>query len=249
MTIDPKTYHPEAQEFVNKTFLITGASDGIGRALAIGCASFGATVLLAGRSVKKLEAVYDEIVASGAPRPSIIAMDFAQADGNAYSSLAESVAAENDALHGLVHNAGVLGDMSPFEHYDLTKWQQVMHVNLTAAVALTQVLLPNLKSAETASLIFSSSSVGRKGRAFWGAYAVSKFAIEGFSQVLADENRKTGLRVNCVNPGGTRTGMRLKAYPAEDRSKLATPEEILGPYYFLLSDAGREFNGESLDAQ
>ncbi len=249
MTIDPKTFSPQPGEFKDKTFLITGASDGIGRALAIGCARFGATVLIAGRSVEKLEAVYDEILAVGAPRPSIIALDFAQADGDAYTALSDSVAAENDALHGLVNNAGLLGDLSPFEHYDLVTWQQVMHVNVTAAVALTQVLMPNLKSADSASVIFSSSSVGRKGRAYWGAYSVSKFAIEGFSQVLADENRKSGLRVNCVNPGSTRTDMRLKAFPAEDRSKLPTPEEVLAPYYYLLSDASVGCNGESLDAQ
>lgn len=244
-----KHYQAAEGSLIGKTILITGASDGIGKALAIRCAGLGATTLLLGRSVKKLEAVYDEIEANGGPRPSIIAMDLETATGEAYSSLAQSIADEHTEIHGLVHNAGILGELTPFEHYDLTLWQKVMHVNLTAAIALTQVVLPFLKKAEHSSIVFSSSSVGRKGRAYWGAYSVSKFATEGFSQVLADENRKTGVRVNCVNPGATRTAMRLKAYPGEDRDKLALPDDVLPSYLFLLSDESIGTSGQSLDAQ
>ncbi len=249
MAIDPKTFEPADMAFAGRTLFITGASDGIGKALALRCAGLGAKVLLAGRSAEKLGDVSDAIIEAGGLQPTLIALDFLEADGASFASLGDGIAAENQQLDGLVHNAGLLGDLTPFEHYDLVQWQKVMHVNLTAAVALTQVLLPLLKKAPTASLIFSSSSVGRQGRAFWGAYAVSKFATEGFAQVLADENQKTGLRVNCVNPGGTRTGMRLKAYPAEDRSKLPTPDQVLGPYLYLLSDESLEVNGQSLNAQ
>lgn len=234
----------------NRIILITGASDGIGRALALRCAELGAQVVLHGRDNAKLEAVYDEIVAiDGAARPSIAILDLAAADSSAYVSLAESLEQEFGRLDGLVHNAGILGDRFSIQQYDVVLWQQVMHVNVTAAFALTQVCLPLLLKSDDASIIFTSSGVGRQGRAFWGAYAVSKFATEGLSQVLADEHRGSNLRVNCVNPGATRTAMRLAAYPAEDRDKLKRPEEILDTYINLLGPDSSAVTGESLDAQ
>lgn len=234
----------------NRIILITGASDGIGRALALRCAELGAQVVLHGRNVRKLEAVYDEVEAiDGAPRPSIAVLDLATADSAAYVSLADSLDQEFGRLDGLVHNAGILGDRFSIQQYDVVQWQQVMHVNVTAAFALTQVCLPLLQKSEDASIIFVSSGVGREGRAFWGAYAASKFATEGLSQVLADEHRDSNLRVNCINPGATRTSMRLEAYPAEDRDKLKRPEDILEKYVYLLGPDSRGVTGESIDAQ
>lgn len=234
----------------DRIVLITGASDGIGKALAIHAAELGAQVILHGRNVSKLERVYDEIEAiEGAPRPSIAVLDLATAGTEAYRSLADSLEQEFGRLDGLVHNASILGDRFSIQQYDAAQWQQVMHVNLTAAFALTQVCLPLLLKSEDASIIFTSSGVGRKGRAYWGAYAVSKFATEGLSQVLADEHRQGNLRVNCINPGATRTEMRLAAYPGEDRDKLKRPEEILDKYIYLLGPESRGVTGQSLDAQ
>jgi NAD(P)-dependent dehydrogenase (short-subunit alcohol dehydrogenase family) len=234
----------------DRIVLITGASDGIGRALAIHAAELGARVILHGRNVGKLEKVYDAIEALGeAPQPSIAVMDLATAGSEAYTSLADSLAQEYGRLDGLVHNAGMLGDRYSIGQYDAAQWQQVMHVNVTAPFALTQVCLPLLQQSADASIIFTSSGVGRRGRAYWGAYAASKFATEGLSQVLADEHRHGPLRVNCVNPGATRTGMRLAAFPAEDRDKLKRPEEILATYLYLLGPDSRGVTGESLDAQ
>ena len=228
----------------------TGASDGIGRALAIHTAKLGSQVILHGRNTRKLEKVYDEIEAvAGAQRPSIAVMDLAVADSNAYTTLADSSADDFGRLDGLVHNAGILGERYAIEQYDAALWQKVMHVNVTAAVALTQVCLPLLHKSDNGAVIFTSSSVGRTGRAFWGAYAVSKFATEGLSQVLADEHRHSGLTVNCINPGPTRTNMRLDAYPGEDRDALKRPEEILATYVYLLGPDSRGVTGESLDAQ
>ena len=230
--------------------MITGASDGIGRALALRAATLGGQIILHGRNVQKLEKVYDDIEALGtAPRPSIAVLDLASANSNAYESLATNLAEEYGRLDGLVHNASIIGDRFSIEQYDAVQWQRVMHVNLTSAFALTQVLLPMVKKAEDPSIIFTSSSVGRTGRAHWGAYAVSKFGTEGLSQVLADEHRHGNLRVNCINPGATRTGMRLEAFPGEDRDKLKRPEEVLAPYLFLLGPDGKGMTGESLDAQ
>lgn len=234
----------------DRIILITGASDGIGRALALKTAELGAQVILHGRNVAKLESVYDEIEAiDGAPRPSIAVLDLATAGSDAYRSLADSLEQEFGRLDGLVHNASILGDRFSIEQYDAAQWQLVMHVNVTAAFALTQVCLPLLHKSDDASIIFTSSGVGREGRAHWGAYAVSKFATEGLSQVLADEHRQGNLRVNCINPGATRTNMRLEAYPAEDRDKLKRPEDILDTYIYLLGPESRGVTGQSLDAQ
>ncbi|MDJ0905085.1 MAG: YciK family oxidoreductase [Woeseiaceae bacterium] len=250
MDIEPRDYDCPNDILRNRIILITGASDGIGRALALEAARLGAQVILHGRNVAKLEKVYDAIEALGsAPRPSIVVMDLATADSGAYQSLADSLAAEFGRLDGLVLNAGILGDRFSIEQYDPSQWQQVMHVNVTSAFVLTQLCLPLLQQSEDASVIFTSSGVGRQGRAFWGAYAVSKFATEGLSQVLADEHRHSSLRVNCVNPGATRTDMRLAAYPAEDRDELKRPEDILPAYVYLLGPDSKGVTGESFDAQ
>ena len=250
MAADHQAYSYPQDLLCDRVILITGASDGIGRALALHAAEHGAQVILHGRNVTKLEKVYDEIETLGnAPRPSIAVMDLATANSDAYRSLADGLANEFGRLDGLVLNASLLGDRFSIEQYDAAMWQQVMHVNVTTAFALTQVCLPLLHKADDASIIYASSGVGRQGRAFWGAYAVSKFAIEGLSQVLADEHRGGNLRVNCINPGATRTNMRLEAFPAEDRDALKRPEEILPTYMYLLGPDSRGVTGQSLDAQ
>ncbi len=248
--MDHQNYEYPDDLLTGRVILITGASDGIGRALALEAARVGAQVILHGRNTGKLEKVYDEIEAlDGSLRPSIAVMDLATADGNAYLSLAESLESEFGRLDGLVNNAGILGPRQPIEQYEAAEWQKVLHVNLTAAFAITQVLLPLLKIAEQPSIIFTSSGVGRVGKAYWGAYSVSKFGTEALSQILAAEHSHTELRVNCINPGPTRTDMRLQAYPAEDRDKLKTPEQVLRPYLYLLGPDSRGVSGQSLDAQ
>ncbi len=248
--MEPREYEYSSNILDGRIVLITGASDGIGRALALHAATLGAQVVLHGRNTKKLEDVYDAVLAvEGARRPSIAVMDLAVADGDAYRSLAESLTQEFGRLDGLVHNASILGERYAIEQYDGALWQQVMHVNLTAAFAMTQVCLPLLKLAEDPSIVFTSSGVGRTGKAFWGAYAVSKFGTEGLSQVLAEEHRHSSLRVNCINPGPTRTGMRLAAYPAENRDELKRPEDILAAYVYLLGPDSRGVTAGSFDAQ
>lgn len=250
MTTDPRTYTYSDDVLRDRIILITGASDGIGKALALEAARLGAQVILHGRNTAKLEKVYDEIEAiDGAPRPSIAVLDLASANAESYTTLAQSLEDEFGRLDGLVNNASLLGERYSIEQYDAVLWQRVMHVNVTSAFALTQVALPLLKKSEDASIIFTSSGVGRTGKAFWGAYAVSKFATEGLSEVLADEHRHSALRVNCINPGATRTDMRLAAYPAEDRDALRRPEEILAAYIYLLSADSKGVTGESFDAQ
>jgi NAD(P)-dependent dehydrogenase (short-subunit alcohol dehydrogenase family) len=250
LSIDPRSYTYGDDILEGRIILITGSSDGIGRALALHAAQLGAQVILHGRSVPKLEKIYDAIEAiEGAPRPSIAVMDLESANAESYSTLADSIADEFGRLDGLVHNAGMLGDRFSIEQYDAVTWQKVLHVNVTAAFALTQVFMPLLQRSDDPSVIFTSSGVGRTGKAFWGAYAVSKFATEGLSEVLADEHRHGKLRSNCINPGATRTNMRLAAYPAEDRDALKRPEEILTPYIYLLGPDSKGVTGQSFDAQ
>jgi len=250
LSIDPRSYTYPDNILQNRIILITGSSDGIGKELALRAASLGAQVILHGRSVQKLEKIYDAIEAmDGAPRPSIAVMDLESANAESYTTLAQSIESEFGHLDGLVLNASILGERYSIEQYDAVLWQKVMHVNVTSVFAMTQVFLPLLQKSEDPSVIFTSSGVGRTGKAFWGAYAASKFATEGLSQVLADEHRHGKLRSNCINPGATRTNMRLAAFPAEDRDLLKRPEEILASYIYLLGPDSKGVTGESYDAQ
>lgn len=250
MSIDPNSYEYADDILKGRVVMITGATDGIGRALATHSARLGAQVILHGRSTKKLEEVYDEIDAmEGVPRPSIAVLDLAIADGDAYASLTESIEKEFGRLDGLVHNAGILGQRLSIEQYDVSEWQRVLHINLTAPFVMTQQLLPLLKKSKDPSIIFTSSGVARIGKAFWGAYSVSKFGIESLSQILAAENGHVPLRSNCINPGPVRTKMRLEAYPAEDRDALLTPDDIMAAYVYLLGPDSKGVTGQSFDIQ
>lgn len=243
-------YQPRPGLLEGRVILITGAGGGIGSALAQATASLGATVILLGRTTPKLERVYDEIVEAGSPRPGIFVMDLAEAGAEQYDQLGEAIDREYGRVDGLIHNAGILGERTPIEQYDVLTWQRVLHINLTAPFILTRALFPFLRRSEDASVIFTSSGVGRRGRAFWGAYAVSKFGTEGLMETLADEVIPgQNLRFNAVNPGATRTSMRAQAYPAEDPATLKTPEEITGVYLYLLGPDSRGVNGRSFDAQ
>jgi len=250
LSFDPRTYTASPTELEGRVIAITGASGGIGRAVAVACAGHGANVILIGRNTRKLEAVHAEIEAAGGPEPVIALLDLEKALAADYDQIATAVLERYGRLDGLVHSAGILGALSPIEHFDVPTWYRVMHVNVTAAFALTHVLIPALKRSADASVIFTSSGVGRRGRAYWGAYAVSKFALEGFSQVLASElEGSTAVRVNTLNPGRARTLMRRQAYPAEDASTLPMPESLTGPYIALLGPGSRGVTCGAFDCQ
>ncbi len=246
---DSRNYSPRKDLLTDRVILITGAGAGIGRAVAKAYAAHGATVSLLGRTLPKLEALRAEIVADGHAQPSITEMDLADTGKQAYQQLADDIRDEFGQLNGIVHNAGILGDRSPIENYDIKMWDEVMHINLTAPFIMTQTLLPLLRDSADASIIFTSSGVGRHGRSRWGAYSVSKFGTEGLSQILADELAATQVRVNCINPGRTRTAMRAAAYPQEDPQTVAAPEELVATYLYLMGPDSYDVNGQSLDAQ
>jgi NAD(P)-dependent dehydrogenase (short-subunit alcohol dehydrogenase family) len=248
--IASKQFIPAAGSFAGRVILITGASSGLGRALAIECARAGASVILSGRNGAKLERVYDEIEALGAPQPAIAMLDLATATAVDYDSLARVIETEFGKLDGLVHAAGLLGDRTPLEQYDVPTWCKVMHVNLTAPFILTQVLLPALRKSTDASIIFVSSGVVQNPRPFWGAYAVAKTGLESVRSMLSEElEGEPNIRVNSVNPGRMRTAMRAAAYPAEDPNSVPTPQSVSGIFLYLLSAQGRAVDGEYLEAQ
>lgn len=246
----PDNYQPRADLLADKTILVTGAGDGIGRSAALTYARHGATVLLLGRTESKLDAVYDEIVAAHGPKPGIIAMDLASAEEDNYARLAANLEEEFSCLDGILHNAGVLGDRRPIANATYASWTQVMQVNVNAQFLLTRYLLPLLHQAPNASIILTSSGVGRTGKAYWGAYAVSKFATEGFMQVLADELENTSnIRVNSLNPRGTNTAMRRAAYPAETPTDNPDPQDIMAAYLYLMGDDSCGVSGQAFDAR
>ncbi len=243
-------YTPEPDVLADRVLLITGASDGIGAALAKRCAQLGATVILNGRDVKKLLRVYDEIIVDGGSQPAILPLDFKLAKLDQYGELANVMQKEFGRLDGLAHIAGILGEKAPIAHYTPMAWHDVIHINLNAVFLLTQSCIPLLLESKDASVVFASSSVGRTGRAHWGAYAVSKFGVEGFMQTFADEHdREDGIRANSVKPGATRTDMRAAAYPAEDKSLLKLPEEILLPFIYCLGPDSKGTTGQTFDSQ
>ena len=247
--MDPRTYTAPADLLRDRIILITGASDGIGRAVAKAAASHGAQVILHGRNVKRLEAVYDAIVAAGQPRPSIVPLDLEKAGPAEYDALVNAIDKEFGRLDVLLHNAGMLGERAPIEHYDVPKWMRTMHVNTNVPFILTQRCLPLLRKSKDASIVFTSSGVVAKPKAFWGAYLASKWASEGMMRMLADELEQPGIRVNSLNPGKVRTNMRLQAYPAENRETVPLPESIVAPYLYLFGPDSKGISGQSFDCQ
>lgn len=245
-----KDYQAPAELLSGRTILVTGAGDGIGRAAALSFASHGATVILLGRTVRKLEMVYDEIEQAGGPQPAIYPMNLEGATAADYQELAATIETQLGRLDGILHNAAFLGSLTPLEQYDLELWSRVMQINLHAPYLLTRACLPLLKQSDDASVLFTSSDVGRQGEAYWGAYAVSNAAIENLSQIFADELEvNTHIRFNTIDPGAVRTTMRTRAYPGEDPNTLPQAAEIMGSYLYLMGPDSKELNGQAFSAQ
>ncbi len=242
-------YQPMGDLLNQRIILVTGAGDGIGREAALTYARYGAQLILVGRTESKLLDVQHQIIENGGIKAEVYTLDLLHTTPEDCQNLASQIIQRFPKLDGVLHNAGLLGDIAPIIKQDPQVWDDVMQVNVNATFMLTQALLPLLLKSPSASLVFTSSSVGRQGREGWGAYAVSKFATEGLMQVLAEEYKNSNLRVNCINPGGTRTSMRASAFPKEDSNKLKTPADLMPLYLFLMGDDSQRKNGISFDAQ
>lgn len=242
-------YTPPSALLQDRIILVTGAGNGLGRAAAIACAAHGATVILLGRTQSNLEETYDLIEQAGCPQPAIIKLDLESAAEQDYFNLGETLHREFGRLDGLLHNAAQLALLSRIDDYDLKSWNKLLQINLTAAFILTQACLPLLRRSQDASILFTSDRVGRKGKAYWGAYGVSKFGLEGLMQILADELENSQIRVNSLNPGPVRSRIRALAYPGEDPRSQPSPDSIMPAYLYLLGPDSRGQTGQAFDAQ
>jgi NAD(P)-dependent dehydrogenase (short-subunit alcohol dehydrogenase family) len=247
--MDIQHYAASPELLKDRVILVTGCGDGIGRAAAVHFAQHGATVVLHGRSLSKLEQIYDEIEALGAPQPAILPLQLSGASAHDFELLVNTLDKQFGRLDGILHNAGILGERLALADYPVETWDDVINVNLRAPFVLTQALLPLLHRSEDASVVFTSSGVGREARADWGAYSVSKFALEALSQIWALEMAQSRIRFNCINPGATRTAMRAKAFPLEDPLSLPTAEQLMPAYLYLMGQDSAGISGQSFNAQ
>lgn len=230
----------------NKTAIITGGSKGLGKALALRFAMEGANVAICSRSEEHLTKARTELHTKGAK---VLALQCDIADAEHVRQFVQKVIEEYGAIDILINNAAVLGHRIPLIDVTLPTWHRIIETNVHGLFYMTKAVLPFLLKQRWGSIINVSSSVGKIGRATWGAYAVSKFALEGFTQVLADEVRKERIRVNSVNPGAMATDMRHLAYPDEDQSKLPPPDAITDVFVYLASDASVNITGQYFEAE
>jgi NAD(P)-dependent dehydrogenase (short-subunit alcohol dehydrogenase family) len=239
-------YQIKNDELKDKVILVTGANRGFGKATTLDLAKAGATVVMLGRDLGSLETVYDEVVDAGYQEPILYPMDLEGATPEHYEQLQADIFSNFGQLDGLIHNASIIGTMMPIEQYDIKLWYSTMQINVNAVFMLTQYLIPALNKSTDARVLFLSSSVGREARAYWGAYGVSKFAIEGLSKTLSEELEKTNIRVNSLDPGRMKTEMRRAAYPAENADKNPLPESKSPAMVYLMSEETKDLNGEQL---
>lgn len=232
-------------ELTEHAILITGAAGGVGGAAAVALAAEGATLILLDKNIPGLEAVYDRILAAGGPRPAMYPFDLAGANENQYLEMAEVIERKYGALQGLLHSAADLGALGPIATHSTASWGHTLNVNLNAAFLLTRVLLPVLQKSATASIVFTSDSSLKAGKAYSGAYGVSKLALEGFAKTLAEELQSAGkIRVNTLIPGPVDSPLRKRAYPAEDKSLLPKPAALADTYVYLFSPRSAGVTGQ-----
>lgn len=236
--------------FDGQVILITGASRGIGKALALQLAERGAILILLASSESILGDVYDEIVALGAPQPVLVPVDLNILKMSTAEELATYVEESFGRLDGLVHMAGILGGREPISTHRPEQWERTLQINLTAVFYLTQALLPLLDQSPAGRIIFATSSVGQRVEAYWGAYAVSKAGLEMFSGMLAKELENTSLtKVVTINPGGTATQMRREAMPGEDQNALPSAAIVARIFLIGLTSYAEHLHGSRLNAR
>lgn len=244
MQSDLLNYVPADGLLHERVILVTGAAMGIGKAVAVQYARFGATVVLLDKQELMLDAVYDEIVEAGYPEPVICKLDLAEANADTYSSLALMIKQELGRLDGILLNAAWLGSFMSMRQHELDLWTKTLQVNLHANFLLVRACLPLLEQATDAALVFSTDTTDR---AYYGGFGVSKAAMNGFCDILAQEyDDQPFMRVNRIHTGPVRTSLRVLNFPGEHADSNVRPEAVVGPYlYFMGPDAGKR-TGEEL---
>jgi NAD(P)-dependent dehydrogenase (short-subunit alcohol dehydrogenase family) len=246
----PDPASPPSFDLRDRVVLVTGATGGLGRPIALACARAGATVVLHARVVRKLEELYDEIVAAGGPEPTILPLDLAKAQAADFGNVAGAVEAQLGRLDALVHTAAQLGSLGPVEHQSFDSWLAVLRVNLAAALGLTRSLVRLLEASKDASVTLTLDTRGESPRAYWGAYAASKAGLGALATTLADEwEDRERMRVNAVVPGPIRTPLRNLTHPAEDAAALPLPERLVPLYLHLIAGQRKDESGARIDAQ
>jgi len=241
---------PLDASLAERVILVTGATGGLGRALSLACASRGATVVLHGRVVRKLEALYDEIVSAGHPEPSILPLDLATAQAENFANVASALQAQSGRVDAIVHTAVMLGSLGPIEHQAFDQWLATLRVDLLAPFGLTRALLPLLRSSPDASVIFTLDTRGEDPKAYWGGYAVAKAGLSALLKILSDEwENIANLRVNGVVPGPMRSPLRAQTHPGDDIARLPAPEAFVPLYLYLLDGQPKAESGAVIDAQ
>ncbi|ARC54233.1 YciK family oxidoreductase [Candidatus Riesia pediculicola] len=228
-----------------KNILITGASDGIGKEVSKTYFQNGANLALIGKDQKKMHTISKSLnrINRSSQIVKIYIFDLSEKKESEYRRITQEIKKEFPILDGLLHNAGVLGRISPVINQSIKSWYEVLQINLNSSFIITKFLLPCLMNSKNSSLLFTTSNVSRKGKKNWSPYSVSKFAIEGLMKTLSQEYEGSTLRVNCINPGAVRTKMRSQAYPSENQKNIRSPKEIMSTYLYLMSDESIGFSG------
>ena len=236
----------KAKQFENKVIMVTGAANGIGKAVTIALAEQGATVLMLDKKSRHLEKLFDEIIARGYAEPIIIPVDLMEVTPESATELAQAIFDDIGKLDGLLHNAADLGSPSPLDQYDMDYWNSVMHTNLQAPYILSRALLPLLRQEHVTNMLFTSADVGREAAAYWGAYSIAYAGLEAQMTIWAEElENVSNIKVNSIDPGPVRTSFRRRSHPGESQENLATPQRIVGAYLYLLSGQ-HELHGSKL---
>ena len=244
--IIPSSYQIKEGELKGKVVLVTGANRGFGLAMTMDLSKAGATVIMLGRDLGSLEYAYDAVIDQGFQEPILYPLDIEGATPENYQSLQDDIFNQFEKLDGLIHNAAVLGTMMPVDQYDIKLWYSTLQINLNGPFMMTQFLIPLLNKSDDARILFLSAEQGREAKAYWGAYGVSKFAVEGFSKTLSEELEKTNIRVNTLDPGVMSTEMRRTAYPAENTTNNPSPESKSPAIVYLMLPASSKYNGQKL---
>jgi len=243
-----QNYQPNTDLLKDRIIIITGAGQGLGRAAALSYAAHGATVVLLGRKVPKLEQVYDEVVAHGWPQPIIFPIDFSTATDANYEEMAQAIKQQFGRLDGILNNAAMFSSPTPLANQTLEHWTQLLRTNLTAPFALTKACLSLLQQSPDASIIMTSETHGHTPAAYWGVFSIAKAGLEFLTQIWAQElEMHPNLRINALIPGPVASPQRAASHPGELKSSLPKPEDLMPQYLYLMGKDSAGVSGQIID--